>query len=197
MTDGLTTSFSSPVGEFYFTEEGTARRLPFAVRKRQVDDYELYNENNEIIGSIPAENVYTLCVDCSTLQKGRIYCLCFSGEEFHCFGSGEHCFEYTGSHGRYSFGVGVVEFNDDLIWALSDEQYHSLDMYAPCRRNCPDFHAWYTHNEFRGNENFPDERFCFELFGDEFRQVEFYVAWTDAPLAENVREEAIDFWVMW
>ena len=83
------TELKTPVG-YFFVSDGNVN-IPFSIRKNTFNvPYQIYDNNQQVIGELNAEKNFSLIIDVNNLKLGCYYNIGFSNGTFSIGGSDEH-----------------------------------------------------------------------------------------------------------
>lgn len=135
-------TLETPLGFFCLTDD--KEQLPFSVKGNCFNlPYEIYDVNNNIIGSINTMTNYTVVVDTNNLVKGKKYKFHFSGGKWNYCGSDEGTECYVLSKDGWLVGMGsydpnheqfdVSKFADYYLEPMSKMDGFNFVLYENCR----------------------------------------------------------------
>lgn len=186
---------STPVG--FFSVYSGNENISFSVINNEFNiPYEVYNDNENLIGSISTNTNYEIKIETSKLKIGEEYRIQFSNGKFKYCDSDEHTSCYDAVIDGWVVGIGAYDPNDE-------EKFEQAFCYSKIK-------GYLEENYIRTLDKYDETSFtkyttevCDDLNGFTFRIFDysrefifFSVAWVKVEEFQMIDyEEAIGLWL--
>lgn len=189
------TELKTPVGSFrVFSNEDN---IPFSVEKNGFDlPSGIYDENNNVIGTIHTETNYSIVIPASRLELGKEYTISFDKGNWEYCDSDEHTICFNTVIDEWAVGIGAYDPNDQekdrQAWEYSEQMGFLKQNFIqePPEYDETDFIRYTTEalDECNG--------FKFKLFDYTADKIYFDVAWIKIEEYPTIEYEgALGFWL--
>ena len=186
------TELKTPVG-YFFVSDGNVN-IPFSIRKNTFNvPYQIYDNNQQVIGELNAEKNFSLIIDVNNLKLGCYYNIGFSNGTFSIGGSDEHTESIVTTIENWTVGIGAYNPNDDeeleqaIFYTGKDKAYIQ---YPPTF----DEKRFVRYTVSSASESAGG--FEFKLLDYSYPEIVFNVAWIkNDNYDKDTYEDALDFWL--